>query len=59
MPEGYPAIPDDVPVMFRAAMRRLAASVSIVVARGDDGPVGMAATSITSLTADPPAVNPG
>jgi len=42
--------------MFRAAMRRLAASVSIVVARGDDGPVGMAATSITSLTADPPAV---
>ena len=56
MPEGYPAIPEDVPVMFRAAMRRLAASVSIVVARGDDGPVGMAATSITSLTADPPAV---
>jgi flavin reductase (DIM6/NTAB) family NADH-FMN oxidoreductase RutF len=43
-------------MMFRAAMRRLAASVSIVVARGDDGPVGIAATSITSLTIDPPAV---
>lgn len=37
-------------------MRRLAASVSIVVAKGDDGPVGIAATSITSLTVDPPAV---
>lgn len=54
--EGYPAVPADVPVLFRAAMRRLAASVSIVVAKGADGPVGMAATSITSLTADPPAV---
>jgi flavin reductase (DIM6/NTAB) family NADH-FMN oxidoreductase RutF len=42
--------------MFRLAMRRLAASVSIVVANGDDGPVGMAATSITSLTIDPPAL---
>ena len=37
-------------------MRRLAASVSVVVAKGDDAPVGIAATSITSLTADPPAV---
>lgn len=42
--------------MFRAAMRRLAASVAIVVAKGDHGPVGIAATSVTSLTADPPAV---
>lgn len=37
-------------------MRRLAASVSIVVAKGDEGPVGIAATSITSLTVDPPAL---
>lgn len=44
------------PALFRAAMRRLAASVSIVVAKGDEGPVGMAATSITSLTVDPPAI---
>lgn len=56
MAEGYPAPPDELPAQFRAAMRRLAASVSIVVAKGDDGPVGMAATSITSLTVDPPAV---
>jgi flavin reductase (DIM6/NTAB) family NADH-FMN oxidoreductase RutF len=53
-----PKIPADQAVQqqFRAAMRRLAASVSIVVAQGDDGPVGMAATSITSLTVDPPAI---
>lgn len=56
MTEGYPLIPEDLPDVFKAAMRRLAASVSIVVARGEDGPVGMAATSITSLTVDPPAV---
>ncbi|MBK7284428.1 MAG: hypothetical protein IPI83_08690 [Sphingomonadales bacterium] len=43
---------EDLPAQFRAAMRRLAASVSIVVAQGDEGPVGIAAT-ITSLTADP------
>lgn len=56
MAEGYPATPEELPALFRAAMRRLAASVSIVVAKGDSGPVGMAATSITSLTVDPPAV---
>ena len=56
MADGYPLIPEELPAQFRAAMRRLAASVSIVVAKGDEGPVGIAATSITSLTADPPAV---
>lgn len=48
--------PADVTVGFRGAMRRLASGVAIVVARGDGAPVGMAATSITSLTMDPPAV---
>lgn len=57
MADKFPATPDDVPALFRAAMRRLAASVSIVVACGEEGPpTGMAATSITSLTVDPPAV---
>ncbi|MBK8629163.1 MAG: flavin reductase family protein [Sphingomonadales bacterium] len=56
MTDAYPAIPDELPALFRSSMRRLAASVSIVVANGADGPVGMAATSITSLTVDPPAV---
>lgn len=41
---------------FRLAMRRLASGVGIVVAMEDTGLVGMAATSITSLTIDPPAV---
>jgi len=56
MADGYPTVATELPAQFRAAMRRLAASVSIVVAKGDNGPVGMAATSITSLTADPPAI---
>lgn len=46
----------DVTAEFRGAMRRLASGVAIVTAKGGDGPVGMAATSITSLTMDPPAV---
>jgi flavin reductase (DIM6/NTAB) family NADH-FMN oxidoreductase RutF len=54
--DGYPVIAEEVPELFRVAMRRLAASVAIVAARGEDGPVGMAATSVTSLTIDPPAV---
>lgn len=37
-------------------MRRLASGVAIVTAIGDKAPVGMAATSITSLTMTPPAV---
>lgn len=37
-------------------MRRLAASVAVVAAKGEAGPVGIAATSVTSLTVDPPAV---
>lgn len=56
MADGYPIIPEDLPVRFRAAMRRLAASVAIIVAKGADGPIGIAATSVTSLTVDPPAV---
>jgi len=54
--DGYPLIPEELPASFKAAMRRLAASVAVVAARGEGGPVGMAATSVTSLTVDPPAV---
>lgn len=56
MVDAYPLIPEELPAKFKAAMRRLAASVAVVAARGDQGPVGIAATSVTSLTADPPAV---
>lgn len=43
----------DLKLGFRTAMRRLAATVSIVTAPPR---VGMAATSVTSLTLDPPAL---
>ena len=56
MADGYPLVPEELPGQFRAAMRRLASAVAIVAAKGEAGPVGMAATSVTSLTADPPAV---
>lgn len=48
--------PGDLSQAFRAAMRRLASGVGIVTAKGDHGPVGLAATSVTSLTMDPPAI---
>ncbi len=46
----------DVVSAFRGAMRRLASGVAIITARGEGGPVGMAATSVTSLTMEPPAL---
>ncbi len=56
MADGYPLVPEELPGKFKAAMRRRASAVAIVAAKGEAGPVGMAATSVTSLTADPPAV---
>jgi flavin reductase (DIM6/NTAB) family NADH-FMN oxidoreductase RutF len=47
---------DTLNVDFKAAMRRLASGVGVLTAHGPEGPVGMAATSITSLTAEPPAI---
>jgi flavin reductase len=47
---------DETPAAFRAAMRRLSSAVAVVTARGPDGPTGMAATSVTSMTVDPPAL---
>lgn len=41
---------------FRAAMRRLASGVAVVTMQSPDGPVGMAATSVTSVTFDPMAI---
>src|ERR1700752_3583140 len=40
----------------RLAMRRLAGGVSIISGAGADGPLGVTATAVTSLTADPPSV---
>ncbi|MDT5348742.1 MAG: hypothetical protein QOH91_2029 [Mycobacterium sp.] len=41
---------------FRLAMRRLAGGVSIISAAGPNGPLGVTATAVTSLTAEPPSV---
>lgn len=41
---------------FKGAMRRLASGVVVATVATDSGPVGMAATSITSLTFDPLAI---
>jgi flavin reductase (DIM6/NTAB) family NADH-FMN oxidoreductase RutF len=41
---------------FRFAMRRLAGGVSIISGAGPDGPLGVTATAVTSLTAEPPSV---
>lgn len=47
-----PSLADD----FRNAMRRLATTVTIVTALDDGRPVGMAATAVTSLSTEPPAL---
>jgi flavin reductase (DIM6/NTAB) family NADH-FMN oxidoreductase RutF len=46
----------DIPSALKLAMRRLASGVAVVTANGVDGPTGMAATSITSLSLDPPSL---
>lgn len=46
----------DVPAGLREAMRRLASGVAVVTANGPTGPTGMAATSLTSLSLDPPSL---
>lgn len=41
---------------FRSGMRKLAAGVSIISTEGPQGPVGITATAVSSLTAEPPSV---
>ena len=41
---------------FRMAMRRLAGGVSIISSAGPNGPLGVTATAVVSLTAEPPSV---
>src|ERR1700722_13284507 len=41
---------------FRGAMRRLAATVSIVTCADEDGWHGMTATAVTSVCSEPPAL---
>jgi flavin reductase len=46
----------DLSLGFRSAMRRLAATVSVVTCADADGWHGMTATAVTPVTAEPPAL---
>ncbi|WP_328557071.1 MULTISPECIES: flavin reductase family protein [unclassified Streptomyces] len=51
----HPASPD----LLRSVFRRHAAGVAVITASGGRGPVGFTATSLTSVSADPPVVSFG
>ena len=52
-----PSQPDDaLSLDFRQAMRRLTSTVTIVTKAHEEGPLGMTATAVTSLTTSPPAM---
>jgi flavin reductase (DIM6/NTAB) family NADH-FMN oxidoreductase RutF len=46
----------DLGVQFRAAMRKLASTVTVITARDADEHHGMAATAVTSVSMDPPSL---
>lgn len=46
----------DVGLQFRAAMRKLASTVTVITARDANEHHGMAATAVTSLSMDPPSL---
>jgi flavin reductase (DIM6/NTAB) family NADH-FMN oxidoreductase RutF len=53
----FDIVPVDVePVAFRSVMRHVAGAVSVVTANADGARAGLTATSLTSLSAEPPAV---
>ncbi|MFI9757148.1 flavin reductase family protein [Streptomyces sp. NPDC051963] len=45
--------------LFRSVFRRHAAGVAVITALGDSGPAGFTATSLTSVSAQPPLVSFG
>lgn len=47
------------PELLRSVFRRHAAGVAVITARGADGPVGFTATSLTSVSAEPPMLSFG
>lgn len=47
------------PELLRSVFRRHAAGVAVITARGDSGPVGFTATSLTSVSAEPPMLSFG
>ncbi|WP_030147193.1 MULTISPECIES: flavin reductase family protein [unclassified Streptomyces] len=55
MPPDLLATPD----LLRSVFRRHAAGVAVITARGDAGPVGFTATSLSSVSAEPPLLSFG
>ncbi|MYS39753.1 flavin reductase, partial [Streptomyces sp. SID5998] len=47
------------PDLLRSVFRRHAAGVAVITARGEAGPVGFTATSLTSVSAEPPMISFG
>ncbi|MEU6377069.1 flavin reductase family protein [Streptomyces sp. NPDC046909] len=47
------------PDLLRSVFRRHAAGVAVITARGERGPVGFTATSLTSVSAEPPLLSFG
>ncbi|MEU6217562.1 flavin reductase family protein [Streptomyces sp. NPDC047022] len=47
------------PGLLRSVFRRHAAGVAVITAQGDGGPVGFTATSLTSVSAEPPLLSFG
>ncbi|MET9778852.1 flavin reductase family protein [Streptomyces sp. NPDC006367] len=45
--------------LFRTAFRRHAAGVAVITARGEAGPAGFTATSLASVSAEPPLLSFG
>jgi flavin reductase (DIM6/NTAB) family NADH-FMN oxidoreductase RutF len=42
------------PARFRRAMQRIPTAVTVVTAQGEDGPAGLTANAVVSLSLDPP-----
>lgn len=47
------------PDLLRSVFRRHAAGVAVITARGESGPVGFTATSLSSVSAEPPMLSFG
>ncbi|MFF2993339.1 flavin reductase family protein [Streptomyces sp. NPDC057950] len=47
------------PELLRSVFRRHAAGVAVITAQGGGGPVGFTATSLTSVSAEPPIISFG
>ncbi|MEV5437539.1 flavin reductase family protein [Streptomyces sp. NPDC052682] len=58
-PTGLTAARLATPELLRSVFRRHAAGVAVITARGERGPVGFTATSLTSVSAEPPMLSFG